>query len=106
MLDGYVMEDRYKDHSPGDSRLWLELFILAERRSRDLCDKLQYLRAVGCVLERNYRFGFVIRPVIGENGWGSIDDYNNEKKCLTEHTDAVVAILGELTRRVRERCLA
>lgn len=103
MLNGYVMEDGYREYSPGDSRLWLELFILAERRSRDLCDKLQWLRKVGCILERNYRFGFVIRPVIGKNGWADTDEYNEEKQCLNRHRDELVAILQELAERQRER---
>lgn len=103
MLNGYVMEDGYREYSPGDSRLWLELFILAERRSRDLCDKLQWLRKVGCILERNYRFGFVIRPVIGKNGWADTDEYNEEKQCLNRHRDELVAILQELAERQKER---
>lgn len=103
MLDGYVMEDGYREYSPHDSRLWIELFILAEKRSRELCAKLQWLREVGCILERNYRFGFVIRPVIAENGWADTDEYNEAKQCLNEHRDDVVAILKELAHRQRER---
>lgn len=103
MLNGYVMEDGYREYSPRDSRLWLELFILAEKRSRDLCDKLQWLREVGCVLEYNYRFGLAIRPVIGKDGWGDLDEYNETKQCLNVHKDELIAILRELANRRSER---
>ena len=102
MLDGYVMEDFYREHSIGDSRLWMELFILAERKSEELCCDLMYLRGCGCVLERSDKFGFVIRPVIGPNAWHHVEDYNREKVCLEKNREVLLTILKELAQRERD----
>lgn len=98
MIPGYEMKDNFACISPEDSRLWLEFFIMANEKSRELCEILQYIRNTGAKLVRNQTYGYIIRPVIGGFGWSSIEEYNREKKYLEKYKAVVVQLLKELAK--------
>lgn len=98
MIPGYEMKDNFACISPDDSRLWLELFIMADRKSRELCEILQYIRNTGAKMVRNPTYGYIIRPVIGAFGWSSMAEYEKEKKYLSKHKAVVVELLMELAK--------
>jgi len=95
---GVIYQDRYK-YSPNDSRLWLELFLIADKADRILAEKLEYIRTTGAVLILDQQYGFKIQPVVGVNGWESINQYNQEREYLVDHTQTMIQSLGELRRR-------
>jgi len=96
---GQLYQDRYYQHSPNDSRLWLELFAISDSADRILTEKLEYIRTTGAVLILDQQCGFRINPVIGVNGWESINQYNQERQYLMQHMQAMIQSLGELRRR-------
>ncbi len=98
---GVVHQDLYP-HSPQDSNLWLELFILADKVSHELTVRLEWLRAVGANLVFDQQYGFRIVPIIdpaGMNGWHSQQQYDAEKICLEPFFREVIEALKELRRR-------
>ena len=99
MKMGYEMKDDFGSVSPEDSELWLMLFYLAEKKSRDLCDRLQYIRNCGSKLVPNEKFGYVIKPVISPFAWKSQRQYEEERKCLNKYKDDVVKLLAALAER-------
>lgn len=100
---GYVMDDHFKSLSPSDHDLWMKLFYLADKYvGKDLCDRLQYIRAGGCHLEPHPQYGYVIRPIIGPIGWASKHQYEQERKCLNPYKEKLVRLLKRLaTERIR-----
>lgn len=90
--------DRYKDIHPSDHVQWVWLMTQAAIESKELADILCWFRGTGCVLEPHQQFGFCIRPVVGCNGWDSINTYNNEKKALQGHTDTLLGLLRKIPR--------
>jgi hypothetical protein len=88
--------DNYADTHPADSKQWIQLMTLAALQDEELASILCYMRGTGCVLEPHQQFGFCIRPVVGCNGWDSINTYNNEKKALQGHTDTLLGLLKQL----------
>ena len=76
--------------------LWLTLFMLADRHSVELAHILEFLRNSGTVLEPSRRFGYILKPVIGENGWPSLADYDREKTALGPHTELLIKLLRDL----------
>ena len=96
---GKSYQDRYYQHSPNDSRLWLELFAISDKADRTLTEKLEYIRTVGTVLVLDQQYGFKIQPVVGVNGWESIEQYTPERHYLMQHMQTMLQSLGELRRR-------
>lgn len=96
MIPGTEYRDHYGNIHPDDSELWLNLFILADKTNPELAAVLMYLRNTGCVLIPNREYGYIIRPVIGEDGWESEAVYNQEKGYLKQHYKIVVGLLKEL----------
>jgi len=96
---GQSYQDKYYQHSPKDSRLWLELFAIADKVDRTLSEKLEYIRNTGAVLLIDQQYGFKIQPVIGFNGWQSIEQYNQEREYLMVHMQTMLQSLGELRCR-------
>ena len=89
--------DTYREHSPDDSRLWLQLMVLAEKHSgKDLASILRYIRNTGAVLVADKRFGYVIKPVIGAHGFASREDWERERHYLLPHAGKISAWLKEL----------
>jgi len=99
---GYSYEDLYP-HSPNDSRLWIELFMIAASMNHDMAKRLEYVRNVGAWLILDQTYGFVIRPIIdpmGMNGWTSDEQYNQQgRNQLSVYGQQVVQCLGILRRR-------
>lgn len=95
---GYEMQDNYGVISPEDSHLWLELFILASKKKRELCEVLQYVRNTGAKLVRNPKYGYIIQPVIGVYGWSSKEEYMRERKPLEKHRELLLKLLADLTK--------
>lgn len=93
-----VIIDPYVNESPQDSQDWLDLFIVAQK-NRELYARLFYLRGAGTRLVRNRQWGYVFQPVIGVNGWKSMEEYNQEKQCLNMYRDEVVALLLKTANR-------
>ena len=89
-----VFVDPYGSYSPDDSALWLKLFTMAG--DNELVAMLSFLRGVGTKLVPDKRWGHVIAPVIGADGWVSRDEYDREKVCLNAYRGRVVELLKEL----------
>jgi len=96
-MTGTVIIDPYANYSPEDHNFWLNLLQMAENKNRELYARLFYLRGVGTKLIPNKQWGFVFQPVIGPNGWNSIDQYNQEKTCLNDYGDQVIELLRLLS---------
>lgn len=97
---GQYYQDKYYRYSPNDSRLWLELFIITDKLAgRELTVQLEIIRNTGAVLVLDQQHGFRINPVIGINGWESIEQYNQERQYLIDHMQTMIQSLGELRRR-------
>lgn len=98
VFPGYEMQDNYGVISPEDSRLWLELFILASKKNCELCEVLQYVRNTGAKLVRNPKYGYIIQPVIGVYGWSSKEEYMRERKPLEKHRELLLKLLADLAK--------
>lgn len=103
MIPGYEMQDNYGVISPQDSRLWLELFIAASKKNRELCEVLQYIRNTGAKLVRNPKYGYIIKPVIGVYGWSSEQEYKRERKPLEKHRELLLKLLADLAKEANKK---
>ena len=93
----FEYHDRYANHSPGDSELWLRLFMYADSQiHQDCATMLEYIRNTGAVLQANEQYGYVIRPVIGVLGWSSMEEYERERLPLMRWQMDVIRILKRL----------
>lgn len=93
---GAAIIDPYAEYHPSDSMLWLELMSEARKISKDIYQRLFYIRGGGTVLTPNPQFGFVFKPVIGDYGWQSQEFYNNEKQCLNQYAKEIMCLLAAL----------
>ena len=87
--------DHYKEH-PADHDLWVRLLMKASLRDENFASILSYLRDTGCILEQSDRYGYIIKPVIGDKGWTSKAEYDREKKPLGEYQDLLLELLRTL----------
>lgn len=100
-----VIIDPYADYSPEDHTEWLNLLQIAEARSRELYARLFFLRGTGTKLVPNPKWGYIFQPVIGPNGWESMEQYNQEKTCLNEYGNQIIellAVISDLTKGERK----
>ncbi|MCM0759594.1 hypothetical protein M7775_13630 [Sporomusa sphaeroides DSM 2875] len=99
---GYSYEDLYPYH-PEDSRLWIELFVIADKINPDIAKRLEYIRTVGAVLIFDNQYGFRIEPMVdgqGVTGWSSIQQYVTERDAVLKPVgQQVMQALGELRQR-------
>lgn len=97
---GRTYSDEYL-YSPQDSRLWIELFIIASGIDPDLAARFQYVRNVGAQLVLDAVWGFKIQPVIDIRiGWQSPERYEEKGRyALSPYARQVVECLKELRRR-------
>lgn len=91
-----VIVDPYAAYSPEDHVQWLNLLQAAERKNRELYARLFYLRGTGTKMIPNQQWGFIFQPVIGLNGWQSIEQYNQEKACLNDYSNLLIELLNSL----------
>lgn len=94
-----IYSDLGAELSPGDSHLWLQLFIDADEVHPELTAMLMYIRGTGAVLVPSMKFGYVIKPILGENAWATIDQYNLEKQCLSPFREELLKLLKNLNKR-------
>lgn len=99
-LTNVVIIDPYANYSPDDHDLWLTLLQMAEGKNRELYARLFYLRGTGTKLVSNPQWGFVFQPVIGDDGWSSMEQYNQEKTCLNNYGQQVIELLRLLTSQL------
>ena len=98
LSSGVEYGDRY-EFSPGDSELWLNLFSLADSRAGEkLATTLEIIRNTGAVLVPSEKYGYIIKPVFGPQGFSSEQEYNQERW----HLKAFEPILLELLRILKE----
>lgn len=91
-----IIIDPYANHSPDDHVQWLNLLQMAEHKDRELYAILFYLRGTGTKLIPNRQWGFIFQPVIGPDGWGSMEQYDQEKTCLNNYGSQVIELLNLL----------
>jgi hypothetical protein len=89
-----VIIDPYADYSPRDHLQWLSLLQRAEKINHELYARLFFLRGTGTTLVPNPKWGYIFQPVIGPNGWESLEQYNQEKNCLNDYGNQVIALLS------------
>lgn len=92
---GTEYKDRYSQH-PEDSELWIRLFMYADQISEDLAAHLQWIRNTGAILAPSAKYGYIIKPVIGAQGWSSMEEYETERKPLVKHQMQIIGILKKL----------
>jgi len=98
-----VYLDPYGELHPDDSMLWLELMGQARNQGdigQDFFERLFVIRGGGSILEENDKFGYVIKPIIGVNGWPTLEEYNQEKEPLNKYLKPLCRLLKELSERV------
>lgn len=93
-----IIIDPYANYSPGDSPIWNEIFIKVQE-NRELYARLFFIRGAGTVLVKNPRWGYILQPVIGCNGWTSQEQYDQEKQCLNEYSSEVIGLLKNLSAK-------
>jgi len=76
-------------------KLWSMLigYILDDQ---NFIDRLIYMRESGSNLIENERGNFIIAPTIGENGWESRKQYDQEKLCLMPYKNKLIVALKRL----------
>jgi len=94
---GTEYQDRYEFH-PADSELWLRLFMYADGVHPDLAAHLMWIRNTGAVLVPSDKYGYIIRPVIGVQGWSTQMEYDTERKPLVKWQGQIIQILGRLAK--------
>lgn len=95
-------QDRY-EFSPGDSELWQKLFVWADTVAGErFAGMLQYIRNTGAVLIESDRYGYIIKPVIGSQGWMSQEEYERERLPLLEYSEALVRLLKILREEQKQ----
>lgn len=93
---GTVISDPYQRWHPQDSDLWLNLLCKANGVSNELYAILDYLRGSGTILVKSPKFGYKLEPLINENAWQSIEQYQAESIYLKPYTKELIEILGGL----------
>lgn len=92
---GEVLIDPYIKYHPSDSDLWIKLFLNCNNDC-DLYGRLFYIRGGGTILTQDYRWGYKMQPIIGQDGWESRNQYLIESACLNNYKDTVIKMLREL----------
>lgn len=96
LSSGVEYHDRY-EFSPGDSRLWLDLFAMADSRAGEkLATALEIIRNTGALLVPSAQFGYRIEPVFGPRGFADELEYEQQRKYLREYGKVVLEILKEM----------
>ena len=98
-----IYADTFHDVSPGDSDLWLDLFMMADKFDPEMAGILQWLRNTGTTLVEDKKFGYRLVPFVGNEGWSSEAEYKKESLALKPYTTQLVMML----RRLRQnKCAA
>ena len=97
MRHGAEWKDTFADKSPNDSDLWLDLVMYASVMNDDLAAILIYLRNTGTVLEKDDKYGYRLKPVIGNDGWESMAQYKQESLYLKPFREQLIYCLRKLS---------
>ena len=93
----FEFQDKYYDHSPGDSDLWLTLFMWSDSRIGEaLSHLLLEIRNTGTILAPDVKFGYVILPVFGEYGWPTKAAFDKKRWSLQPYEGKLKALLKQL----------
>lgn len=95
-VTAYASVDPFADISPADSEVWIILLSKAREIDKEFYARLYYMRGGGTKLVRDYRWGYVLCPIVtGDNatGWLSIEQYEEEKRCLDGYVQQLVSLL-------------
>ena len=80
-----------------DSALWLELLIMADTLEPKLYQALLACRCYGARLIQTDS-GCVIKPTISEDGWKTIEQYEEDKRrWLVPHKDLLINLLKKIS---------
>lgn len=88
--------DTFHDVSPGDSDLWMDLFLYADVVDPELAAILQWLRNSGTVLVKDSKWKYKLAPYVGPEGWSSEAEYRKESVALKPYRNQLVLILKKL----------
>ena len=91
-----IYRDTFYNMSPGDSDLWLELFMYADRIDPELCGILQWLRNTGTMLKPDAKWNYKLVPYVGDEGWSSREEYQQESVALKPYRNQLIMILKKL----------
>lgn len=91
-----VWKDQFAVHSPDDSDLWLDLVMYASVMDEEFAAILIYLRNAGTKLVQNDKYGYRLIPIIGDNGWQSMEQYKRESQYLNPYKTQLVFCLKRL----------
>ncbi|SKA02038.1 hypothetical protein SAMN05660900_02149 [Megasphaera cerevisiae DSM 20462] len=89
--------DNYEKIHPSDHELWVQLMMEAALQDDEFAGCLCFLRGTGCTLEHSKDYGYAIRPVIGDNGWSSQQEYDQEKQPLQKYEKSLLILLKKLS---------
>lgn len=93
-----IWKDQFSVHSPEDSDLWLDLVMYASVMDTDFAAILIYLRNAGTRLVDNDKYGYKLVPVVGDNGWQSMEQYKKESQYLKPYKTQLVFCLKKLQK--------
>lgn len=103
---GTEIADKAADRLPGDHRQWLELLSMAAEHSMMLYGCLEWMRDTGCVLAKDAKYGYRIKPVLDDGkigyGWHSEAEYKHEAEFLRPYQKTLVKMLAEIDRRIAD----
>lgn len=72
--------------------------MYADRKiGQEAATMLEFVRNTGAVLVPSEKYGYVIRPVIGVQGWSSMEEYEQERKPLVKWQSQIIGLLKRLT---------
>ena len=91
-----IYADTFYNVSPGDSDLWMELFMLADVFDPELSGILQWLRNTGTMLKPDPKFNYKLVPYVGDEGWSSEAEYRQESVALKPYKTQLVYCLKKL----------
>ena len=95
----YACVDPFVELSPEDSDAWIELLSKAREMDKEFYARLYYIRGGGTRLVRDYRWGYVLQPIITGNnatGWLNYEQYEEEKHCLDGYVQQLISLLRML----------
>ena len=95
-VTAYASVDPFADLSPDASDLWITALTKAREIDKEFYARLYYMRGGGTRLVRDYRWGYVLQPIItGDNatGWLNWEQYEEEKHCLDGYVQQLVSLL-------------
>jgi hypothetical protein len=77
-----------------DSKMWIKLFIAADKINPDFAARLMYMRNSGCRLQKSNDFGYVIQPI---KAFWDETFYKQEKMCLMPYREDLIRLLRGLS---------